>query len=138
MRQAPVAHNFKAYKSSRNHHVGSRHSQGVSNQTSDKGLRVATGIVLNSQPGNIVTGTEVSFQANPPAELFALPVPRLRLFKKTRNLSAFEATSSHDDLAKHSNTVLDLVAQLDQAINDWKELERDHAVLCATARGSRL
>lgn len=134
------AHNREADQLSRNHHVGPCYSQGTPIHTSDKGLRVVPGMVYSSPSRNIVPATENLCQTNPPAEFFVPPVPRLRLSKKTRDLSTSRANSTHEGFAKHSNTILELIALLDQAIRDWKELGRDHIVLCTTvqAQGSRL
>lgn len=120
--------------SCRHYHVKTHCPEDASSRTSDDVVRVSPRMVSSSWSETFIPTRRFSLQPRASTEHSSLPpVPHLRLVRKPRNSSTPKARTTykpsvvHTRLLKHSELIVDLLAQLDQAIKDWSDLGRDPA-----------
>ncbi|KAF5363529.1 hypothetical protein D9756_000563 [Leucocoprinus leucothites] len=94
---------------------------------------LSSGPVYSSQSEKDVPPQELSVTSRPLTEPPVYPsVPRLQLSRKQCDLSTFRAsvvsTLGHEWPLKHSNLILELLIQLDQAIDEWNKLGSHYTI----------
>ncbi|KAF9452031.1 hypothetical protein P691DRAFT_772632 [Macrolepiota fuliginosa MF-IS2] len=111
-----------------------QYSGDVFNRLADgKAARASSRIVSSSRSEAAIFPKKFSGQPRPPTDYFSpSPVPHLCLARKSRDPSTVRArvistlSVVHERPVNYSKIILDLLAQLDHAIEEWDNLGRDH------------